>query len=103
MAQTREIQNRIKSIRDTMKITKAMYMVSSMKVQKAKSKLAETAPYFDGLKRQIADILLHFPEIRHLYFDNRAKDMMETVKKKGFLIVTGDIGMKGENNINVVK
>ena len=103
MAQTREIQNRIKSIRDTMKITKAMYMVSSMKVQKAKSKLAETAPYFDGLKRQIADILLHFPEIRHLYFDNRAKDMMETVKKKGFLIVTGDKGMAGAYNINVLK
>ena len=57
-----------------MKITKAMYMVSSMKVQKAKNKLAASAPYFDGLKRQIADILLHFPEIRHLYFDNRQKD-----------------------------
>ena len=103
MAQTREIQNRIKSIRDTMKITKAMYMVSSMKVQKAKNKLAETEPYFYGLKKQIADILLHFPEIRHLYFDNRAKDMMETVKKKGFIIVTGDKGMAGAYNLNILK
>ena len=89
MAQTREIQNRIKSIRDTMKITRAMYMVSSMKVQKAKNKLAETAPYFDSLKKQIADILLHFPEIRHLYFDNRLKDEKETVKKKGFINFLG--------------
>ena len=103
MAQTREIQNRIKSIRDTMKITKAMYMVSSMKVQKAKNKLAETEPYFYGLKKQIADILLHFPEIRHLYFDNRAKDLMETVKKKGFIIVTGDKGMAGAYNLNILK
>ncbi len=103
MAQTREIQNRIKSIRDTMKITKAMYMVSSMKVQKAKNKLAETEPYFYGLKKQIADILLHFPEIRHLYFDNRSKDMMETVKKKGFIIVTGDKGMAGAYNLNILK
>ena len=86
-----------------MKITKAMYMVSSMKVQKAKNKLAETEPYFYGLKKQIADILLHFPEIRHLYFDNRAKDMMETVKKKGFIIVTGDKGMAGAYNLNVLK
>ncbi|MCR5530733.1 MAG: ATP synthase F1 subunit gamma [Lachnospiraceae bacterium] len=103
MAQTREIQNRIKSIRDTMKITKAMYMVSSMKVQKAKNKLSETEPYFYGLKKQIADILLHFPEIRHLYFDNRSKDMMETVKKKGFIIVTGDKGMAGAYNLNILK
>ena len=86
-----------------MKITKAMYMVSSMKVQKAKNKLAETEPYFYGLKKQIADILLHFPEIRHLYFDNRAKDMMETVKKKGFIIVTGDKGMAGAYNLNILK
>ena len=103
MAQSREIQNRIKSIRDTMKITKAMYMVSSMKVQKAKNKLAASAPYFDGLKRQIADILLHFPEIRHLYFDNRQKDEKETVKKKGFIIVTGDKGMAGAYNNNILK
>ncbi len=103
MAQTREIQNRIKSIRDTMKITRAMYMVSSMKVQKAKNKLAKTAPYFDGLKKQIADILLHFPEIRHLYFDNRLKDEKEAVKKKGYIIVTGDKGMAGAYNINILK
>ena len=103
MPSAKEIKSSMRGIRDTMKITKAMYMVSSMKVQKAKSKLAETAPYFDGLKRQIADILLHFPEIRHLYFDNRAKDMMEAVKKKGFLIVTGDKGMAGAYNINVLK
>ena len=86
-----------------MKITKAMYMVSSMKVQKAKNKLAETEPYFYGLKKQIADILLHFPEIRHLYFDNRSKDMMETVKKKGYIIVTGDKGMAGAYNLNILK
>lgn len=86
-----------------MKITRAMYMVSSMKVQKAKNKLAETAPYFDSLKKQIADILLHFPEIRHLYFDNRLKDEKETVKKKGFIIVTGDKGMAGAYNINILK
>ena len=86
-----------------MKITKAMYMVSSMKVQKAKNKLAKTEPYFYGLKKQIADILLHFPEIRHLYFDNRPKDLREEVKKKGFIIVTGDKGMAGAYNLNILK
>ena len=39
MASTKEIQNRINSIQDTMKITNAMYMMSSMKLRKAKKKI----------------------------------------------------------------
>ena len=42
MASAKEIQNRIRSIQDTMKITRAMYMMSSMKLRKAKQQLAGT-------------------------------------------------------------
>ena len=55
MANAREISTRIKSIQDTMKITKAMYMMSSMKLRKARQKLENTEPYFYGLQEQIAD------------------------------------------------
>lgn len=103
MAGTREIQNRINSIRDTMKITKAMYMVSSMKLQKAKQKLENTEPYFYSLRDQIKDILYHYPDIQHLYFDNRIEDMAEKVKRKGFVVMTGDKGMAGAYNHNVLK
>lgn len=103
MANAREIQNRIDSIRDTMKITRAMYMMSSMKLRKAKQKLENTEPYFISLQEQIKDILYHYPDMQHLYFDNRNKDMKETVKKKGFVIVTGDKGMAGAYNLNVLK
>ena len=103
MANAHEILNRIKSIRDTMKITKAMYMVSSMKVQKAKKKLAETLPFFDGLQKQIREVLLHFPEMRHLYFDNRIEDERELVKRKLYIVITGDKGMAGPYNLNVIK
>lgn len=103
MANAKEIQNRIDSIRDTMKITRAMYMMSSMKLRKAKQKLENTEPYFTSLQEQIKDILYHYPDMQHLYFDNRNKDMMETVKKKGFVIVTGDKGMAGAYNLNVLK
>ena len=48
MANAREISTRIKSIQDTMKITKAMYMMSSMKLRKARQKLENTEPYFYG-------------------------------------------------------
>ena len=103
MANAREIQNRIKSIRDTMKITKAMYMMSSMKLRKAKQKLENTEPYFYELQEQISDILYHFPDMQHLYFDNRAKDMQETVKKKAYIVISGDKGMAGAYNHNVIK
>lgn len=103
MANAKEIQNRIKSIQDTMKITKAMYMMSSMKLRKAKSKLEHTEPYFNGLQKEISDILLHFPDMEHLYFDNRSSDQSETVKKKGYIVVTGDKGMAGAYNHNIIK
>jgi F-type H+-transporting ATPase subunit gamma len=103
MANTKEIQNRIRSIQDTMKITKAMYMMSSMKLRKAKQKLEDTEPYFYGLQDQIKDILLHFPAMQHLYFDNRVKDQAETVKRKAFVVITGDKGMAGAYNHNILK
>ena len=46
MANTKEIQSRINSIHDTMKITKAMYMMSSVKLRKARQMLEDTEPYF---------------------------------------------------------
>ena len=45
MANTKEIQKRMKSIQDTMKITNAMYMISSAKLRSAKQKLEDTEPY----------------------------------------------------------
>ena len=103
MANTKELQKRIKSIQDTMKITKAMYMMSSMNLRKAKIKLENTEPYFYALQEQIKDILLHFPDIEHLYFDNRIKDRGENVKGKAFIVITGDKGMAGAFNSNVAK
>lgn len=103
MASAKEIQNRIKSIQDTMKITNAMYMMSSMKLRKAKQKLMDTEPYFYGLQEQITSILYHFPDMQHLFFDNRIIDQKEIVKKKGFLIITGDKGMAGAYNHNILK
>ena len=52
MANTKEIQSRINSIHDTMKITKAMYMMSSVKLRKARQKLEDTEPYIYGLQDQ---------------------------------------------------
>ena len=57
MANTKEIQKRMKSIQDTMKITNAMYMISSSKLRVAKQKLEDTEPYFYSLQMAIARFL----------------------------------------------
>jgi C1A family cysteine protease len=46
MANIREIQTRINSVKDTMKITNAMYLISSTKMRQARKKLADAEPYF---------------------------------------------------------
>lgn len=102
MANAREISTRIKSIQDTMKITKAMYMMSSMKLRKARQKLENTEPYFYALQEQIADILLHFPDMQHQYFDNRGLDKSDGICR-AFVVITGDKGMAGAYNHNVLK
>jgi F-type H+-transporting ATPase subunit gamma len=103
VASAKEISNRIKSIKDTMKITRAMYMISSIKLRKAKKKLEDTEPYFYGLQQEIAAILYRFPDVVSIYFDNREKDLREKVKRKGYVIITGDKGMCGAYNHNVLK
>ena len=66
MANAREIQNRMKSIQDTLKITNAMYMISSTKLQKAKKSLAQRENYFFTLQNMISRILRHLPENNQL-------------------------------------
>lgn len=104
MASAKEIQNRIRSIQDTMKITRAMYMMSSMKLRKAKQQLEDTEPYFFGLQEQISKYTLSLSGIWNIYtLNNRSKDQHEVVKKKAFIVLTGDKGMAGAYNHNVIK
>lgn len=102
MANAREIQTRIKSIRDTMKITNAMYMISSAKLKKARKSLENTEPYFEMLQMTIARIVRHLPELEHRYFEAE-EQQKNTRKKRGFLVIAADKGLAGAYNHNVVK
>ena len=97
MASTKEIQNRIKSIKDTMKITNAMYMISSSKLKKAKKDLENTEPYFYTLQVSLARLLRHLPDMDHLYFENEDDEKKEN-PKRGYIVVTADKGMAGAYN-----
>lgn len=102
MANIREIQSRINSVKDTMKITNAMYMISSSKMTQARKKLANTEPYFYGLQGEISRILRHVPDIEHPYFDTRAKIPKEE-RKIGSIVITADKGLAGSYNHNIIK
>lgn len=102
MASAREIQSRMKSIKDTMKITSAMNMVSSSKLQKAKKDLKNTEPYFSMIQDSLAKILDIAPEAGNEYFDMRPeKD--ENTRVAGYLVITADKGLAGAYNHNVIK
>lgn len=102
MANTREIQKRMKSIKDTMKITNAMYMISSSKLRGAKQKLEDTEPYFYSLQMAISRFLRHTPDTKSRYFDQR-EDIREEEKKRGYIVITADKGLAGAYNHNVIK
>ena len=102
MANTKEIQDRIKSINDTLKITNAMYMISSSKLKKSKKMLSDTEPYFFTLQSEMSRILRHIPDISSIYFKtNEDKDAAD--KKVGYIVITADKGLAGSYNHNVLK
>ena len=102
MANAREIKSRISSVQDTMKITNAMYMISSSKMKKAKKILSDTEPYFYNMQSAIARILRHIPDIQHPFFSVR--HLIPTEERKiATIVVTGDKGMAGAYNHNIQK
>ncbi|MBA4701415.1 MAG: ATP synthase F1 subunit gamma [Ruminococcus sp.] len=102
MANIKEIQTRINSVKDTMKITNAMYMISSSKMKQARKKLSDTEPYFYGLQREISRILRHVPEIEDPYFDMR-EELPAEKRKIGSIVITADKGLAGAYNHNIIK
>ena len=102
MASAKEIKDRMKSIQDTMKITNAMYMISSSKLKRAKKALMDTEPYFYTLQSTMSRILRHLPEMHTIYFQHE-DDVVKEKKAKGYIVVTADKGMAGAYNHNVLK
>lgn len=102
MPGAKEIKNRIKSVKDTQKIAKAMYLISSTKMQKAKAELDGTRPYFFALKREIGRIFDSFEDIESKYF--YSKDYKSaTDKPDACLVITADKGLAGAYNQNAIR
>ena len=102
MANAREIQSRINSIKSTVKITNAMYTISSSKLKRARKALTDTEPYFYGLQRTISRIIRHIPDIEDPFLDARP-DIKKEDRKIGYIVVTADKGLAGAYNHNIFR
>ena len=68
MPSTKEIKDRIESVRQTQKITNAMYLISSTKLRRARADLEHTRPYFEALQAEIKRIFRTSSDILSRYF-----------------------------------
>ena len=102
MANTKEIKSRIASVKDTQKITNAMYLIASTKMRKAKRELDQTRPYFDALQNEIERIFRTVDRVdnRFFYFGS---GMPEGPGGRAYLVITADKGLAGAYNQNVIK
>ena len=102
MATTKEIKNRIKSVKDTQKITNAMYLIASTKLRKVKAELDQTRPYFNALRGEIKRIFRTAKDVDNRYF-YPASGEQDIPGAYGYLVITADKGLAGAYNQNVIK
>jgi F-type H+-transporting ATPase subunit gamma len=98
MPGTKEIRNKIKSVQNTRKITKAMEMVAASKMRKAQERMRMARPYGEKIRNVAAHISHANPEYRHPFLVGR-----DTAKRVGVIVVTTDKGLCGALNTNLLR
>lgn len=97
MASMRDIKRRKSSITSTQQITKAMKLVSTVKLQKARAHAEATDPYFNYMYKTVSSMLAKSGNIEHPYL--KAGDS----PKKAVVVITSNRGLAGGYNNNIVK
>ena len=96
-ASMKDIKLRIKSVESTMQITKAMELVASSKLRKAKERQERCRPYFTGLHQTLENIEKATSDFSSPYQKQR------DIKKRCVIVIAGDRGLAGGYNSNVFK
>ena len=97
MASGKEIRNKIKSIQNTQKITKAMEMVAASKMRRAQERMLQARPYAEKMRTVVAHLSQANLEYKHSFTQERE------VERVGFIIVSSDRGLCGGLNINLFR
>ncbi len=98
MPGSKEIRNKIKSVQNTRKITKAMEMVAASKMRRAQERMRHARPYGEKIRNIAAHLSHANPEYRHPFLIER-----DTVKRIGLIVITTDKGLCGGLNTNVLR
>ncbi|MEG1782156.1 MAG: ATP synthase F1 subunit gamma, partial [Oscillospiraceae bacterium] len=93
----KDIKLRIKSVESTMQITKAMELVASSKLRRAKERVELSRPYFSSLYKTLNDIAASNTEFYSVFLKERP------IKKVGYVLIAGDRGLAGGYNGNMFK
>ncbi len=102
MANSNEIKSRIDSVRETQKITNAMYLIASTKLTKAKAEREKAKPYFEALSTEIKRIFRSADGVESPYF-YPASGEVPLNGTYACLVVTADKGLAGAYNMNVIR
>lgn len=97
MASTRDIKRRRESVQSTGQITKAMKLVATVKLQKARSRAENSKPYFDAMYETVCSMLARSGNIRHRYLNPGSS------KKKAVIAISANRGLAGGYNANIIK
>jgi len=101
MEQLNEIKKRMRSINDIKQTTNAMHLISSVKMKRARSQLSKTLPFFDLCRATMAEIYIQRDQLQHPFFNQHKKKKGEPWVV-GYFILTGDQGLAGAYNLNVI-
>ena len=93
----KDIKRRIKSVGSTRQITKAMELVSSSKLRKAKMRAEQARPYFNELYKSLCEIASANTDLSTIFTVKRE------VKHRLFIVIAGDRGLAGGYNSNILK
>ena len=97
MASMRDIQRRRNSIASTQQITKAMKLVSTVKLQRTREKAEECKPYFNHMYATVTSMLARTGIVEHPYLKSGKSG------KKGVIVISSNRGLAGGYNSNIVK
>ena len=97
MAGAKEIRTKIKSIKSTQKITKAMEMVAASKMRKAQERMRAARPYANKIRNVIS-------HLAHAHTEYRSPGLVEReLKRVGLIVISTDRGLCGGLNTNLFK
>jgi len=97
MASMRSIKRRKQSVQSTQQITKAMKLVSTVKLQRAKQRAERSKSYFECMYATVKSVLAKSGNIEHPYLKSGASS------KKAVVVITSNRGLAGGYNSNVIK